>query len=198
MEGNQHIASQFAIQKILDIIELNNSIKILEVGLGIGSISFSVIDFLQNQNKIFNYIGTEANQFCLDQLPINLGGHFNKIKLFSDLEKINKKEKFDLVIIDGSDQAIEKISRIISKNGVIFIEGDRKHQQETLLKLFPRNKFVHLISNYKNSKLGLFSVKNWSGGGKLIYVNPTFTQKKHWLLEKIKSSFRRRIVRRIF
>ena len=120
----QHIANLFAIEKVLDIIEFNKPKRILEVGLGIGSISYSVIDYLSNNKADFEYFGTEANEFCLNQLPKNLKNHYSKVKLFSNIEEIYTKEKFDLIIIDGSDSSIEKICDLIKNNGTIFIEGD--------------------------------------------------------------------------
>jgi hypothetical protein len=196
--GNQHIANLFAIQKILDIVEFNKPKRILEVGLGIGSISYSIIDYLREKNLSFEYFGTEANQFCLNELPKNLQNHYSKIKLFSNIEEIKTEEKFDLIIVDGSDTSIEKICNLITNNGTIFIEGDRKDQLNILIKLFPNFKFVHTISNYREPDYGPFTTENWSGGGKLIYINPTFKQKTNWLYERIISSYRNRITRKIY
>jgi tRNA A58 N-methylase Trm61 len=196
LEGNQHIASEFAIQKILDLVSFNKSKNFLEIGLGIGSISFSIISYLNAEKRVFTYTGTESNEFCLNQLPINLGQYFSKIDLFSDLNQLENGKKFDFIIVDGSDSSLENICNHISDNGVIFIEGDRKYQSGQLLEIFPNHKFVHLISNYRNSDLGPFKKENWSGGGKLIYVKPTIRQNINWIFEKFKSSFRNRIIRR--
>ncbi|MEY3499224.1 MAG: hypothetical protein RL308_893 [Bacteroidota bacterium] len=197
-EGNQHIANLFAIEKILDIVEFNKPKRILEVGLGIGSISYSIIDYLKEKKLSFEYYGTEANEFCLNELPKNLQNNYSSIKLFSNIEEIKTEEKFDLIIVDGSDISIEKIYNLITNNGTIFIEGDRKNQLTILLKLFPKFKFVHTISNYKEPDYGPFTTENWSGGGKLIYINPTLRQKINWLNEKIISSYRNRIIRKIY
>lgn len=196
LEGNQHIANLFAIEKILDVIAFNKPKKILEVGLGIGSISYSIIDFLSNKHADFEYFGTEANEFCLNELPKNLNNYYSKINLYSSIEKIETDNKFDFVIIDGADESIERIKNLVADNGVIFIEGDRRNQQNTLLNIFPKHKFVHTISNYKEPEYGPFTTGNWSGGGKLIYTNPTFPQKVNWLKEKFISAFRNRITRK--
>ncbi len=42
VEGNQHIASLFALTKIIDCVQLNKPKSILEIGLGIGSVSYTV------------------------------------------------------------------------------------------------------------------------------------------------------------
>lgn len=197
LNGNEHIASLYAIEKLLDIVKINRPNKILEVGLGIGSISYSIIDYLSRKEDKFEYFGTEANEFCLRELPKNLESHYSRLKLFSSLSHIDRTNKFDLIIIDGSDSSIEKLQDLITENGVVFIEGDRKGQQNLLRKVFPKHLFVHTVSNYREPDYGPFTTGNWSGGGKLIYINPNFKQKLNWIVEKLKSSYRNRITRRI-
>ena len=112
LKGNEHIANLFAIEKLLDIVKFNRPNKILEIGLGIGSISYSIIDYLSKKEDKFVYFGTEANEFCLEELPKNLGNHYSRLNLFSSLDHIDTSNKFDLIIIDGSDNSIEKINRL--------------------------------------------------------------------------------------
>jgi len=197
-EGNQHIANLFAIEKLLDLIELNKPKNILEIGLGIGTISYSIIDFLNSKSLSFRYFGTETNEFCLKELPKNLKDKYSKLNLYESIEKLPKNITYDFIIIDGSDKSIEEIVSLISNNSTIFIEGDRTPQQEILIKTLPKSKFVHTISNYKEPEYGPFTTGNWSGGGKLIYTNPTFKQNINWMLEKIKTSYRSRIIRKIY
>ena len=59
----------------------------LELGLGIGSISYSIIDFLSINNKDYNYYGTENNEFCLQVLPTNLKEKYDKTVEFVQLFK---------------------------------------------------------------------------------------------------------------
>lgn len=196
LPGNQHIASLFAIHKLLNILNIYKPKKILEVGLGIGSISYSIIDYLSYKKIKYEYHGTEANEFCLNALPVNLKEYFKNIKLNNSINEINNTKYYDLVIVDGSDSALEKVSKLLTKNGIIFIEGDRKNQQQALVKLFPKHKFVHVVSNYKEPDYGPFKTGDWSGGGKIIYVNPTLKQSLFWFIDKVKSSYRNRIVRK--
>lgn len=196
--GNQHIANLFAIEKILDILKIHKPKRILEVGLGIGSISYSIMDYFQTKNELIEYYGTEANEFCLEALSDNLGEYYSKLKLFLNINQIEKINFFDLVLIDGSDHSLENISKLISKHGIIFIEGDRKSQQEFIIKLFPKHKLVHTISNYKEPEYGPFVTGDWSGGGKLIFINPTVRQYIHWLIERLISFYRNRITRKRF
>ena len=64
-----------------------------------------------------------------------------KLKIYPELKDLNKEMKYDFVIVDGSDDSLDKISEIIAERGVIYIEGDRKLQQDRLLKFFPKSVF---------------------------------------------------------
>ncbi len=189
-EGNQHIASLFALKKTLDILKLYKPKNILEIGLGIGSVSYTILEYCKRNEIEINYFGTEANEFCLKQLPLNLENHYGKIILYDSIDKINEELKFDFIIIDGADDSLEKIKNQTTVNCCIFIEGDRKFQVEKIKELFPNYLYVHTISNYKDPEYGPFSSLNWSGGGKIIFINPTLKQKTHYLYERIKTAYR--------
>ncbi|MGK4566494.1 hypothetical protein [Flavobacterium sp. 3HN19-14] len=194
-KGNQHIATLFALKKIVDLIQSERPKNVLEIGLGIGSICDTILEFANNTNTNLNYYGTENNDFCLHQLPLNLKENYKRLKLYPTLADVPRNIKYDLVIIDGTDDSLENIKEIITKNGVIFIEGDRAWQSEKMRELFPENLYVHCISNYKNPDYGRFSSEHWSGGGKLIYVSPTIKQKLNYIRERLRSSYRDRILR---
>lgn len=196
-EGNQHIAGQFGLEKILDILTINKPKRILEVGLGIGSISYTIFKNYKAKGPDFIYHGTEANEFCLKALKENLSNYYDCISIYSDLDAIRPKIKYDFIIVDGSDKAIDQIKDIITPNGVIFIEGGRAKQTEKMKSIFPKHKFTTCISDYKNPTYGPFSESIWSGGGQLIYVNPTFKQLTHFLKERINTSYRYRVKRKL-
>ena len=191
-EGNQHIASLFALKKTLDILKLYKPKNILEIGLGIGSVSFTILEYCKRNDIKINYFGTEANEFCLEQLPLNLGIHFEKIILHDSVNDISEESKFDFIIVDGADDSLEKIKNQTTANCCIFIEGDRKFQVEKIKELFPNYLYVHTISNFKDPEYGPFLSSNWSGGGKLIFINPTLSQRIHYLYERIKTAYRYR------
>lgn len=196
-EGCQHIAGLFALEKILDIIDVNKPKTILEVGLGIGSISYTILKQADNSDTQVTYHGTEANEFCLNALKQNLGKYYQSVNIYKDIETLNSKEKYDFVIIDGSDDSIEYIKDLINPNGVIFIEGGRANQTNKMKSVFPKHRFTTCISDFKNPNYGPFSEDVWCGGGQLIYINPTVNQLTHFYKERIKTSFRYRIKRKI-
>ncbi|MFD1614960.1 hypothetical protein [Gelatiniphilus marinus] len=179
-EGSQHIASEFSIFKTLEIIKKNNVKNILEVGLGIGTIPSAVSTCFGNN---INYTGTEANPFCLESLKRNLS--FKNIKVYSSLNQIDLSQKQELVIVDGKDVELGKVSKLISEHGIIMIEGDRKNQQNKIYSMFPKALFVHLISSKKNHPKGVFDNNSWQGGIKVFFINPTLKQKLYWFKEKM-------------
>src|SRR5690606_31103283 len=93
VSGNQHIASIYALRLILDLIQENRSASILEVGLGIGSISNAILNFAAQNNKHYHYDGTEANEFCLGQLHVNLGPLMQKITVYPGIDALPRTTK---------------------------------------------------------------------------------------------------------
>lgn len=193
LDGNQHIASEFALKKVIDVVKNHKVGTILELGLGIGSISYSVLEYSKNVSKNINYTGTESNAFCLSVLPKYLKEHFGKIQIFGSLNEVPDEEKMDLVIVDGKEENLTKIKKLLSKRGIVIIEGDRMPQLELIRNSFPNSLYVRLISNYKNPDYGPFVTKDWCGGIQLIFVNPNFKQKINYIYYKILTAIRYRL-----
>ncbi len=183
-DGNQHIASEYAIEKINALVEKFQVKRILEVGLGIGSISGTLLAVNRNKPDL-DYAGTEANDFCLQALPKNLKEDYSQLRIYSDLTELPANKKYDLIIIDGKDQNLMAIKDLISENGITVIEGDRVVQLNLLQKLFPLHKYVHCISLTRNREYSPFSPENWQGGLKIIFVNSTINQSLWCFKEKL-------------
>jgi len=193
LDGSEYIASEFALETILKIIKIFKVNSILELGLGIGSICDTVLKYSKRNNQSINYFGTEKNEFCLSALKKNVTD-YNHIKLFSGLTQIENK-KFDLIIIDGYDDALKEILAFCKKNTIIFIEGDRKDQKENIRQIFPKNKYVNVISNNKNKPYSHAGgdVSRYVGGGKLIFINPTLKMKLFWCEQKAGTFIKNRV-----
>jgi hypothetical protein len=188
-EGSQHIASEYAIEKIDGLAEKFRIKGILEVGLGIGSISGILLAVNRNKPDL-DYTGTEANDFCLEALPKNLKEDYNRLGIYSDLTNIPSNKKFNLIIIDGKDHNLQAVKDLISENGILVIEGDRMPQQDSLQELFRQHKYVHCISREKNKSYSPFPAAHWQGGLKIIFINPTVFQKLWWVKEKISTKLK--------
>jgi hypothetical protein len=190
LEGNQHIAGDYAIENILELIKDFRIKNILEIGLGIGSISDAILNFSKDNSLEIKYYGTEANKFCLEALKKNVTD-FDKIHLFPDLESLKTDTKFDLVIVDGSDESLAKVKHLLAPRSLIFIEGGRASQIEFLQELFPEFIYAEIISIRKPPEYGPFNQK-WTGGGSLVFTNPNFVQKCYCFNEKVKTFLKRR------
>ncbi len=180
-EGSQHIASEYAILKLQELIKKFGIKNVLEVGLGIGSIAGTL---LVVNNELY-YTGTEKNNFCLESLSKNLANNYGRLEIYTDLDSLPGNKKFSLIIVDGKDPDLQSIRNMLSKRGIIVVEGDRLKQQNILQNLFPRHKMVHSISLSKNKSYSPFPMEEWQGGIKIIFVNPSGKQYIWWIREKI-------------
>lgn len=184
LDGSDYIASEFALETILKIVKKFNVQTILELGLGIGSISDTVLKYSKKDDKKISYVGTEKNEFCLNALKKNLI-NYDDIELYAELNQI-KNNEFDLIIIDGYDDTLKEIAVFCKKNTIIFIEGDRKGQTETVREIFPKSKYGNVISLNKNKPYahGYCPTSHYVGGGQLIFTNPTFKMNIFWFRQK--------------
>lgn len=184
LEGSQHIASEFALLKILQLIKENKISSILEVGSGIGTVPFAIHKAFK---KKVLYTGIEDNDFCLKSLASNID--INSTKIYNNLNSDILNERYDLVIIDGKLSNFKILKTILSKNAIIVIEGDRSVQQKGVSEIFPKAKFVHLISAKKNRYEGVFNPNHWQGGLKVFYKNPNIKQLVYWIKYKVMSKW---------
>lgn len=187
-DGSQHIATEHAIYRILENIKINKTRSILEIGLGIGTIFSSVFDY----DNTIKYYGTENNDFCLNSLRENLNQSYNSLNILKEIKFI-QNEKFDLIIIDGKDESLVDLESLVKRNSIIIIEGDRKDQEYKLKKIFPKHKFVHIISINKNNSKGVFSSEYYQGGIKILFINPTLNQFIYYIKHKWLTFFKYKI-----
>lgn len=189
LEGNQHIAGEYEVLILAEIIKIFKIKNVFEIGLGIGSIAGSILKATK-ADEISRYEGIENNAFCLVSLPANLGAEYRRLSIYPDLNSVPDKRLYDLIIIDGTDINLLKIRSLISKHGIIAIEGDRSLQQKILQGFFPKNISVHCISREKNKSYSPFPDQNWQGGVKFIFTEPTVHQSIWWVKEKFSTSFK--------
>ena len=185
MDGSDFIASEFALKTLLRIVKFFKVKSILEVGLGIGSVSDTILKYVNSRKLSIVYNGTENNDFCLKVLPENVT-FFSQINVFDNLNSL-PNNKYDLIIIDGSDESLLSLKEICNENTIVFIEGGRQEQTKMVLSIFPNALYVNVITLKKNPFYAHEnrSIKNYIGGGQLLFINPTFKMKIFWLNEKV-------------
>ncbi len=192
-EGSKHIVSEFALYQILELIERYAVKTVLEVGLGIGTITGSILKYAEKSGDDIYCVGTESNDFCLGQIPSNLGTNYKQLKIFPEVRQIDLLTKFDLIIVDGGEDNLELVKDMLADNGIIVIEGDRSGQEKIIKNSFPKAKFVHLISLKRNGDYSVKKTGDYQGGLKVLFINPDLNQKIHWVELKLKSAFKNRI-----
>lgn len=193
LKGSDYIASEFALETILRIIKDFSITNILELGLGIGSVSDTILRFSKENSLPIEYVGTENNEFCLKVLPQYVED-YEKINLYSELNQVGNV-KFDLIIIDGSDNSIKEIAKYCSSNAIIYVEGSREAQTKTILNVFPKSLYVNVITLKKNPSYAheKRSKNSYIGGGQLIFINPTIDIILFWIKEKFLTFMKRKI-----
>ncbi|HOZ73634.1 MAG TPA: hypothetical protein PLS51_00050 [Flavobacterium sp.] len=193
LDGSEYIASEYAIKTILRLIETFKVKNILELGLGIGAICDSVLQYGKMRNLGLHYAGTEANAFCLDALQKNVID-YDKIELYAGVSKV-PVQKFDLIIVDGADDSFAKIANLCHNDTIIYIEGDRAPQTQSIKQIFPNARHVNVITLQRNREYahGSSTPETYMGGGQLIFTNPSLGRKLFWFAEKVKTYVRRNI-----
>jgi len=186
-DGSDYIASEFALETIVDILDRFNITSVLELGMGIGSVSDTILKYNETNKKEILYYGTENNEFFLGALKKNVKD-YDKINLFSELKEINS-QKFNLIIVDGQDMSLNSIETYTKSNTIFFVEGDRSDQTKALKRIFPKSKHVNVITLRKNPPYahGGNSTNNYIGGGQVIFKKPTSKMNYYFLKEKIRT-----------
>ncbi len=185
-EGSKHIASEFAILKLLELVKIFKVQSVFEIGLGIGTLPSAIFELTKGE---VIYTGTEPNDFCKESLSNNIPKiYYQKITVLDDVpQKMKKNQKYDLIIVDGVFTTIEKIFQILPKRPIIAVEGDRKDQVDILKTYFPKSINVHCVSAENNDPNGVFDSSTWQGGVKVFFLKPSFKQYIYYIKNKFKS-----------
>lgn len=186
-EGSKHIVSEFALLKILKLIKRYEVKNILEVGVGIGTISGSILKYARLENLSLKVSGTEANPFCLSQIPKNLNSDYDQLQLYRDVRNLPAEEPYEFIIIDGGEVNLLEIKHKLIPGGIVVVEGDRTDQVKLVRKIFPDSIYVQLISLNRNGEYSVKNTGDFQGGLKVIFTRPSSRQFFHWLQLKAKT-----------
>lgn len=187
-EGSEYIASEYALYQILKMVKIYRPKRILEVGVGIGTISSTVLDLNKERVLEMEVFGTEANDFCVEQIEKNIMPKENFF-LYKDLSQLPDQLKFDFIIVDGAEDRLKSLKERINPSAIIVVEGDRQDQTETIKEIFPNSLFVHSVSGRKNRYNPHWSEKHYQNGLKVLFVNPQIRHYLTWLKLKLKSKY---------
>ena len=126
-EGSEHISSPVGIQVLLSLIDETKPQHILEIGGGIGALSYAAVTHSNVHIDIF-----EDHPFCLQELKKNLEGFESRYTIFENYRNFTlPRTSYDLVIIDGGGHAfIRDLVTSLSHIKRIMIEGGRAEQRK--------------------------------------------------------------------
>lgn len=176
--GAGGIASEHAIGGLIKIIKKKRPKKILELGSGMGTLTYTIMASLGNffgKEFSYDFYTVENDEFCLGQLKKNLEGFEDKYTVINNTsEVLSKGTQFNLIVIDGgsnlpSDMGPMNIENMVERKGVIFIEGYRRYQREMIKKWYADRNYITV--NIRAAK----NFINWE--------NERIKNKAYWLLQ---------------
>ncbi|MCL9972290.1 MAG: rRNA adenine N-6-methyltransferase family protein, partial [Candidatus Pacebacteria bacterium] len=95
-EGSEYIATPVTIQAILDQNTKTPLSRVLEMGAGIGTLTYTVAKYTKAHIDTY-----EDNAFCIAALTKHLAGLESSYTLMTDYAVTPPVRTYDLVLIDG-------------------------------------------------------------------------------------------------
>jgi hypothetical protein len=183
------IASQHAIGGVIGVIQKYKPRKILELGAGIGTLTYTVLETLSSfdyfKGEDCAFFTVENNEFCLQQIQNNLIGFEGRFKVISFASAIPPDIQFDLIIVDGGgdlggDMGIVNFDNMLAKKGIILIEGNRAFQTNRIRDWYGHRSHLYI-------KMRTINLKTVSKNDRTVVANKPyqiFVFEPEWL-EKI-------------
>lgn len=154
VNGRVGIASQNAIGGLIQTLHRRSPLRILEIGAGIGTLTYTILNWARSvgmeRNPNYTFISVENNDYCLKQLASNLKGFEGGYRLVSSVEEARQTGlQFDLITIDGggdvpNDMGFMNFDRLLQHNGAIFVEGARITQREKIKEWYGDRSFIYV------------------------------------------------------
>ena len=127
--GSEYIASEEAIDGLIRLLTRLRPTRILEIGSGIGTLSFAIIATMEVVRPAeYQFVMVETDDYCRSRLAANLGDLSNRATLLRSAGESSLRE-FDMMVIDGWDRSDDEYLRMLAARGVVFLEGDREPQR---------------------------------------------------------------------
>lgn len=157
--GSSDIAGIATIEALADFCRKNKPHHILELGGGIGTLSFTMLKNCDGVADIY-----EQNDFCRNALNENLSEFTGRFSILTDYLHLPPKREYDVIVIDGGKgkgggedggfpQAIAAYINSLSSVKTIFIEGQRKSQRFWATEAL-RTRFLYTPQKYPDPNGG--------------------------------------------
>ena len=156
VDGKVAIASRHAIGGLIRVIEWRRPEKILELGAGIGTLTFTILATATrlelHRRPGFCFYTIEDHPLCLEQLARNLSRFAGLYRIVGSTEELRDAAVgFDLIVVDGGgdvpgDIKVMDFSNMLAPRGVILVEGYRLFQRKLIAQWYGDRKPIYLKS----------------------------------------------------
>jgi|GEM_PF-7089596 len=159
VDGRVGIASEHAIHGVLSVIKRKKPKKILELGAGIGTLTYAILNstnakgIQKDENYVFYTI--ENNEYCLNQLTINLQDYKGLFTVLSSTNELPEDILFDFIVVDGggdlgNDMGVMPFGNMLAPKGIILVEGGRAFQRKKILEWYANRAVIQVKSMATN------------------------------------------------
>jgi len=168
LPGSEYIGKPVSIEALIGICRELKPKRILEMGGGIGTISYTL---LKHSGAIVHIY--EDNQYCIGELRNNLKKFEGRFQIINTYRILPPALEYDMVVIDGGNGvgknggyhlATQMFLLFLDSVKVVYIEGYRAMQRDMARKAL-RDKYICTFTIYKDV---VRSGKKWSGGLKIL------------------------------
>ena len=180
LDGIVGIASEHAIGGLLEVIRRHRPRRVLELGAGIGTLTYTILAAADELDfSEFHLSTVETESFCLKQLPLNLTDFAGRYQLLASLDEPKQKaECFDLIVIDGggdlpNDLGVLDFSGLLAANGGILVDGGRRYQRELIERWYADRDFVYLKSRCLGGDLVIDGIRSKNKPYHLFVFEPS-------------------------
>jgi len=175
--GSDSIAKPVSIQVMFDFCRQNNPSRILEMGGGIGTLSYALLKHSQAAVDIY-----EPDDFCLQKLKENLATFEGRYRLIEDYRILPPQREYDLVVVDGGNPSKERprgekygyfeavwfFLLYLKSVKHVYVEGHR-HLQRLLARKALRVNYLYKSISYDDIIIGGEQLN----GGLMIVCRPS-------------------------
>ena len=151
------IASENAINGLIETIRRYEPRRILEIGSGIGTLTYTVLKTICSlglpRSDDFKFYTVENHPYCLAQLEENLNDYRGVFQVVNSTGNITRTNVgFDLIIVDGggdlnNDMGVMPFSNMLASGGVIFVEGARLFQRKLVSEWYGSRDYIYVKIN---------------------------------------------------
>jgi len=175
---SKHIATPISIEALFTILKREKPRKILEVGGGIGTLSYLILKNTDVQLDVF-----EDLPICIKALKENLSSLGCDYNLVTTYEGFAAQQKeYDLVVVDGgTEKFLREMVQSLDRIGTIYIDGSREKQRRAMRREL-RKRYTFCITQYvdaEKKQKGGFAIKCRLSG------NPLLRRLSYWYWESV-------------